>query len=61
MVKEQADNRKVIEELYYLILNRPPTGAELKLAEALKGPARLESAQDVAWALLNSPAFLFNR
>ena len=61
LVKEQGDNRKVIEELYYLILSRPPTDGELKLAATLEGPARLEGAQDVAWALLNSPAFLFNR
>ena len=26
-----------------------------------EGGQRLESAQDLTWALLNSPAFLFNR
>ena len=25
------------------------------------GEKRLENAQDIAWALLNSPAFLYNR
>ena len=34
------------------------------LRELFAGAAsekRLEDAQDLAWALLNSPAFLFNR
>ena len=26
-----------------------------------EGPARVANAQDLAWALMNSPAFLYNR
>jgi len=59
--KEQ-DSRKVIEEIYYAILNRPPTEAEVKNIDLGTDPKqRQEVAQDLAWALLNSPAFLFNR
>ena len=61
LVEREKDNAKLVEELYFLILNRPPTSAELKLADVSGAPSRLEGAQDVAWALLNSPAFLFNR
>ncbi len=61
LVAAQPDNRKVIEEMYYSILNRPPTEAELASIDLGTGPHRLEVTQDLAWALLNSPAFLFNR
>jgi hypothetical protein len=61
LVEREKDDRKVVEELYYLILNRPPSEQELKVAALTPGESRVESAQDVAWALLNSPAFLFNR
>jgi hypothetical protein len=61
LVEKEKDDRKVVEELYYLILSRPPTEEELKFADVAAAPSRLEGAQDVAWALLNSPAFLFNR
>jgi hypothetical protein len=61
LVEKEKDDRKVVEELYYLILNRPPSEGEMKLADLSQAPTRLEGAQDVAWALLNSPAFLFNR
>ena len=62
LVDKQPDNRKVIEEIYYAILNRPPTEAEIKNIDLGKDPKqRQEVAQDLAWALLNSPAFLFNR
>ncbi len=61
LVSSEKDDRKVIEEVYLSCLSRPPTdkeSSEIKLGEGAK---RLEGAQDLAWALLNSPAFLFNR
>ena len=61
LVNKEPDNRKVVAEIYYAILNRPPTENELKAIDLGDGPHRLESSQDLAWALLNSPAFLFNR
>jgi hypothetical protein len=61
MVDSEKDNKKVVEELYYSILSRPPTEEELKLTDFDAAPSRIEGAQDLAWALLNSPAFLFNR
>src|SRR5205085_953158 len=61
LVKAEPDNRKVIEEIYYMVLNRAPTDAEIATADLGEGAHRLEVAQDLTWALLNSPAFLFNR
>lgn len=61
LVEHESSNRKVIELLYYMMLNRPPTEAELNNVELGIGAHRLAAAQDLAWALMNSPAFLFNR
>ncbi len=61
LVKSQPDNRRVVDAIYYAVLNRPPTDAEAANIDLGQGPQRLEVAQDLAWALLNSPAFLFNR
>ena len=61
LVTKEQDNRKVVEEIYYMVLSRPPTDAELAAIDLGGGPQRVEVAQDLAWALLNSPAFLFNR
>jgi hypothetical protein len=62
LVDRQPDNRKVVEEIYYAILNRPPTEAEIGNFDlGADAKQRHEVAQDLAWALLNSPAFLFNR
>ena len=61
-MESEPDNRKVVDEIYYAILSRPPTDAEAAAVDLGDGPEqRLEVAQDLAWALLNSPAFLFNR
>jgi len=61
LVNDQPDDRKVIEEIYLSCLNRPPTDKELTGIKLGESSQRLEDAQDLAWALLNSPAFLFNR
>ena len=61
LVVAEKDDRKVVEEVYLSCLNRPPTEKELAAIQLGEGGKRLEGAQDLAWALLNSPAFLFNR
>ena len=61
IVAKEKDDRKVVEEIYLNCLNRPPTDAEIAAVKLGEGDKRLEGAQDLAWALLNSPAFLFNR
>lgn len=60
IVEANSDDKKVLEELYLACLNRLPSEKEIAAIDLTKGP-RLEVAQDVAWALINSPAFLFNR
>ena len=61
LIQTEADDRKVIEEIYLSCLSRFPTEKELTSLKLGTGEQRLESAQDLTWALLNSPAFLFNR
>lgn len=57
----EPDDQKLVEEIYLSCLNRPPTSEEVRAVDLAAGASRLEAAQDLAWALLNSPAFLFNR
>ena len=60
LVAEHPDDRKVIEEIYLGCLGRMPTAKELSSIQLGQGSQRLEGAQDLAWALINSPAFFFN-
>jgi len=61
MAVTEPDDKKLVEEIYLSCLSRPPSEAELKAVKFEPNSSRLEVAQDLAWALLNSPAFLFNR
>ncbi len=61
LVEAEKDDARVIEEIYYAVLCRPPTKEELAATAFPAGVPRLEVAQDLAWALMNSPAFFFNR
>jgi hypothetical protein len=62
-VAADDDNARVVEELFLAILNRFPTETETAegVAAIAETGSRLEGAQDLVWALLNSSAFLFNR
>ncbi len=62
LVMKGVSDRQLVDELYVAALNRPPTGAEIDLAQTyLAKGNRGERAQDLLWALLNSNAFLFNQ
>ena len=63
IVKDAGSEEQIARKLYLAALCRPPNATEI--AHAVKHiqavESREEGAQDVMWALLNSPAFLFNR
>ena len=58
----KLSDEQLCEELYLRVLCRLPTPKEKSIiGKHLAGkPNRLEAAQDVVWALINSRAFLFN-
>ena len=61
LVDKEKDDTRVVEEIYLACLGRTPSEKETSLAGLSEGKSRLEAAEDLTWALLNSPAFLFNR
>jgi Protein of unknown function (DUF1549)/Protein of unknown function (DUF1553) len=63
LMKTNPDDRNIVEELYLAVLSRPPREDELaKILPQIAGtPEKAQAAQDLMWALINSPAFLFNR
>jgi hypothetical protein len=61
MAKDIKDDADLVNELYLATLCRPATEAERRQFQFGDGPARVAAAQDLAWALMNSPAFLYNR
>lgn len=63
IIKANYDDHKLVEEIFLAALSRMPREDEVaKAVEYIKSSeSRTEAAQDLLWALLNSPAFLFNR
>ena len=63
LVAAKADDKTIVSDVYLAVICRPPTEAELKQGVAFLAEVgnRSEAAQDLMWALVNSPAFLFNR
>ena len=63
LVEDDPSERALTDELYLAALSRLPSESEAATAVAhLEGSeSKAEGAQDLLWALINSPAFLFNR
>ena len=63
LAEGKVDNQKVVEEVFLSVVSRYPTEAEAQSALAYVSQVgnTQEAAQDLMWALINSPAFLFNR
>jgi hypothetical protein len=63
LMKQNPDDKTVVQEMYLAALSRLPTPEELEKAKAylVEAESKTEGAQDLLWALINSPAFLFNR
>ena len=61
LVETEKDDKKLIEEIYLSCLNRLPTDKEIAAIDFEHAKSRPELAQDLTWALINSPAFVFNR
>jgi len=60
LLNEEADDRALVEKLYLSTISRKPVTAELPVAlNALKKDRR-RGAENLQWALINSPEFLFN-
>ncbi|MCA9223444.1 MAG: DUF1553 domain-containing protein, partial [Planctomycetales bacterium] len=53
---------QVVQELYLAVYNRPPATDELDVGRqifAREGVPRRQAAEDLMWALMNTPEFLF--
>jgi hypothetical protein len=63
LVDSKLSPEEIVGELYLAAFCRAPTVQELTIARAAydaKGTTRRAATEDVLWALLNSPEFVFN-
>jgi hypothetical protein len=60
LLNSGKDNPTVVTDLYLATLTRKPLEAELKVALAELERDRKRGLENLQWALLNSPEFLFN-
>jgi hypothetical protein len=62
LAASKKTEREIVEELYLLIYSRMPTEEERKIGEkvfARTGVTRRQNVEDLMWALLNTPEFVF--
>lgn len=60
LLKDIPDDRALVERLYLATVSRKPSAPELKTAITALSPDRKRGAENLQWALINSPEFIFN-
>ncbi|MBM3740246.1 MAG: DUF1553 domain-containing protein [Acidobacteria bacterium] len=60
LVKQAGPDSALVEDLYLATLSRKPTAEEQRVALAAVGKDRRRGAENLQWALINSPEFVFN-
>jgi hypothetical protein len=62
LAASERSNREVVEELYLLTYSRFPTDEEYTQATAVidaAGDKRRQAIEDLLWAIINTPEFIF--
>jgi hypothetical protein len=60
LLKDNADDGKLVEKLYLSTVSRKPSAPELATALKALSADRRRGAENLQWALINSPEFIFN-
>ena len=60
LLKDVPDDRSLVKKLYLTTVSREPSGPELETALTALGTDRKKGAENLQWALINSPEFIFN-
>lgn len=60
LLKDAPDNKALVERLYLTTISRRPTAPEAAVALKAVTADRKRGAENLQWALINSPEFLFN-
>lgn len=55
-----SDDRQLVERIFLATISRRPTRAEVEVGIKTLASGRTRGAENLQWALLNSPEFLFN-
>jgi hypothetical protein len=60
LLTDVNDDRALVRKLYLSTVSRQPSLPELDTAVKALGPDRKRGAENLQWALINSPEFIFN-
>ncbi|MEZ5353580.1 MAG: DUF1553 domain-containing protein [Bryobacteraceae bacterium] len=60
LLASKASDRELVNQLYIATLSRRPAQAEAEVALRAVAKDRRRGAENLQWALINSPEFLFN-